>query len=65
MDAGLILTIIATGLAVVGSNIALIAWLRADMKAFETKIDGWKQEIQKDMTDFHGRLCTIEERNKK
>ncbi len=56
------LTIVLTGLgvvaAVVGSNIALIGWLRSDMKSFET-------EITKEMKDFHGRLCSIEERNKK
>ena len=69
-------TIIGTGLAVVGSNIALIGWLRSDIKSFETEIRGWKEDFRKDMAlykdevksemkDFHGRLCTIEERNKK
>mgnify|MGYP001606872824 CR=1 FL=1 len=40
-------------------------WLRtesrADMRMMLTIIDG----IQKEMKDFHGRLCAIEERNKK
>lgn len=64
MDATVILTGVGTVLAVVGSNIALISWLRADIKGFETEIRGWKEEIQKESKDFHGRLCTIEERHK-
>jgi hypothetical protein len=57
MDWGTIVTI-------AGTNIALITWLRSDMKLFETKIEGWKDEVQKEMRDFHGRLCTIEERHR-
>ena len=56
-------------LAIIGSNIALISWLRSDMKhlesRLETKFDGLKDEVQKESRDFHGRLCAIEERNKK
>jgi hypothetical protein len=56
-------------LAIAGVNIAIFNWLRSDMKIFEirleTKIDAHIQEIRKDMKDFHGRLCAIEERNKK
>lgn len=62
MELSLILTIAGTGLAVVGSNIALIGWLRSDMKSFETEIRSWKDEIQKEMRDFHGRLSSIEAR---
>lgn len=80
MDWTVILTGIGTVITVVGSNIALIGWLRADMKSFEikieTKIDNFandfrkdiashKDDIQKEMKDFHGRLCAIEEKNKK
>lgn len=65
MDMLMVLTSAGTVIAVVGSNIALISWLRADMKSFETKIEGWKDEINKEMKDFHGRLCALEERNKK
>ena len=43
-------------------NVGLIAWLRADMKSFENKIEGWKEEINKEMKDFHGRLCSLESR---
>ncbi len=72
MDATIILTGIGTVVAIVASNIALISWLRADMKTFEveirasmkdfhTEIRGFKDEIQKESRDFHARLCVIEE----
>lgn len=64
MDLTIILTVIGTALAIIGSNIALISWLRTDVKAFETEIRGWKEEINKEMKDFHGRLCSLNERNK-
>jgi hypothetical protein len=84
-DLTIILTVIGTAAAIIGSNIALMSWLRADMKAFEadiksdmkafetdiksdmkafeTEIRGWKEEIQKESRDFHGRLCALSERN--
>lgn len=65
MDGATLLTASGAVVAIVGSNIALIGWLRADMKSFETEVRGWKDEVQKEMKDFHGRLCSIEERNKK
>lgn len=64
MNGEIILAIIGTGLAVIVSNIALIAWIRSDMKLFEMEMRGWKQEVSKEMTDFHGRLCITEERNR-
>ena len=64
MDLTIILTVIGTAAAIIGSNIALISWLRSDMKSFETEIRGWKEEINKEMKDFHGRLCSLNERNK-
>ncbi len=75
MDLTVILTGIGTAVTIIGANVALISWLRSDMKSFENKIDGWKDqfsrdmqsykdEVNKEMKDFHGRLCTIEERNK-
>lgn len=63
MDLTIILTVIGTAAAIIGSNIALISWLRSDMKSFETEIRGWKEEINKEMKDFHGRLCSLNERN--
>lgn len=64
MDLTIILTVIGTAAAIIGSNIALISWLRSDMKSFETEIRSWKDEINKEMKDFHGRLCSLNERNK-
>ena len=75
MDPAIPLTAFGTVIAVVASNIALISWIRSDMKCFETEIRGWHQDLRKDMSayrdevrnemkDFHGRLCAIEERNK-
>lgn len=37
---------------------------RCEMRAFQSEIRGWKEEINKQMTDFHGRLCSLEERRK-
>jgi hypothetical protein len=65
MDGATLLTAAGTVITIVGSNIALIGWLRSDMKAFETKVDGWRADIDKEMKDFHGKLCAIDERTKK
>lgn len=51
--------------AIVAINITLMAWIRNDTRKFESEIRGWKDEINKEMKDFHRRLCAIEERNKK
>lgn len=56
-------------LVLFGGNLALILplWLwnrsesRDDMRHILSLIDA----IQKEMKDFHGRLCAIEERNRK
>jgi hypothetical protein len=65
MDPNLFLAGVAAIVGVVGLNIAVMSWMRSDMKAFEVEIRGWKDEINREMKDFHGRLCTIDERNKK
>lgn len=64
MDLTVILTGIGTAIAIIGANIALISWLRADMKSFEAKIDSWREDIKKETKDFHGRLCIIEEKHR-
>ena len=51
--------------SVAGLNFALFSWMRSDMKEFESEIRSWKDEINKEMRDFHGRMCTLEERKKK
>lgn len=80
MDLTIILTRLGTVLAVIGSNIAIIYWLRSDIKIFESdlrsefesdmnifksEVRGWREDLSKEMKDFHGRLCAIEERNRK
>jgi hypothetical protein len=76
MDVTLILTLVGIAVAIIGCNIALISWLRSDMKSFENKIETWtidfrkdvasyKDAINKEMRDFHGRLCAIDERTHK
>lgn len=64
MDATVILTGVGTVVTVIGANVALISWLRSDMKSFEAEVRGWRNEIDKEMKDFHGRLCAIDERVK-
>lgn len=64
MDAATLLTAGGAVIAIVGSNIALIGWLRSDMKAFELEVRGWRADIDKEMKDFHGKLCAIDERSK-
>ena len=51
-------------LAIAGINVALFTWMRSDLKGFEGEIRGWKEEINKEMKDFHGRMCALEERKK-
>ena len=53
-------------------NVALIGWLRADIKEVRAvQSEDRKEilliirEIQQEMKDFHGRLCAIEERRLK
>jgi hypothetical protein len=65
MDVNLFLTILAAVFAITAVNISLISWVRSDMQNFTVEIRGWKEEINKEMRDFHGRLCSIEEKNKK
>ncbi|GEM_PF-2550525 len=68
MDWATLLSIIAGYfsiiLSVAGLNYALFSWLRSDMKSFENEIRGWKDDINMEIKDFHGRLCSLEERRK-
>ncbi len=56
MDFTLIITLVGTAAAIIASNIALISWIRTDMRNFETEIRGWKEDMQKESKDFHGKL---------
>lgn len=51
-------------LAIISVNIALIYWMRQDTKDVLNRIEGWKEEINREMKDFHGRLCALQERSK-
>ena len=62
MDLTIVLTAAAAVLAIIGTNVSLIAWLRSDMRSFETEVRGWRADIDKEMKDFHGRLCSLESR---
>ncbi|NGX36904.1 MAG: hypothetical protein K1000chlam2_00049 [Chlamydiae bacterium] len=64
MDFDIIFTVVASSLSVIGVNLVIFSWFRSDMKIFEVEIRSWKEEINQEMKDFHGRLCTIEERRK-
>lgn len=64
MDLNVVLTAVGSVVAVIAANIALISWIRSDFKSFESEIRGWKDEIYKEMKDFHGKLCSINERTK-
>ena len=59
-----IFTLIGVGVSIIGANVVLISWIRSDMKVFETETRSLIREIQKEMNDFHTRLCVIDEKNK-
>lgn len=61
----IILSALAICVSVIAANIALISWIRSDLKLFETEIRSWKEEINKEIKDFHGKLCALEEKTKK
>ena len=52
-------------LTIVGSNIALFLWARSESRSDYRAIRQLIEAIQTEMKDFHGRLCAIEEKNKK
>lgn len=64
MDLSVILAIVGSVAAIIATNVALMSWIRSDLKSFEGEIRGWKDEIYKEMKDFHGRLCSLEGRSK-
>lgn len=51
------------------ANAGLIIWFRSesrtDWRHMDAKLDAYMKQSQQEMKDFHGRLCAIEERNKK
>lgn len=54
------------------ANTGMVLWFRAESRAdwrhMDSKLDAMRElthAIHLEMKDFHGRLCAIEERNKK
>jgi len=65
IDWTIVLRGLGTTVAIIGTNVALFSWIRSYMRSFESEIRGWKGEIDKQMKDFHGRLCSTEAKEKK
>lgn len=65
MDITQVLTVFAIVAANIGTVIAL--YIQLDRKLDENRKESLDiiRAIQTEMKDFHGRLCAIEERNKK
>lgn len=68
MDLAQTLTLIGVAIANIGTTITLFLWATnhaaEDRRALETSMGTILKAIQDEMKDFHGRLCSIEERNK-
>ena len=47
------------------ANACLIMWFRAESRNDWRHMDAKLEAIHQEMKDFHGRLCAIEERNRK
>jgi hypothetical protein len=72
MDIPLILTAAGSVIAVVACNVSLFAWLKADINLNRSEAAADRRdllqimrEIKEENKDFHGRLCAIEERNRR
>ena len=57
-----ILVIVAANL---GTTVGLFLWCRHEAAEDRRQFTGILQGIQTEMKDFHGRLCSIEERQKR
>ena len=47
------------------ANAGLVIWFRSESRNDWRHMDAQIQAIQQEIKDFHGRLCAIEEKNKK
>jgi len=54
---------------IIGANLGMFLWAvrqsRSDYLQCQRSIESFKDAWIKETKDFHGRLCAIEERNKK
>lgn len=76
MDMVQVLTVIGVAIANIGTTITLFIWSTNHSESIRKQISLQVEEqrretnrlieaIQMEMKDFHGRLCAIEERNRK
>ena len=49
-------------LTIIGSTAGLFFWARSESNADRRETNNLIKEIKDEMKDFHGRLCTLEER---
>lgn len=56
-------------LTILGTNAALFLWARSESRSDHRALESWTknmlQVIQTEIKDFHGRLCALEEKNKR
>jgi hypothetical protein len=65
MDMIQVLTVIGVAIANIGTTITLFMWATSRSEESRKETGRIIEAIQMEMKDFHGRLCAIEERNKK
>jgi hypothetical protein len=51
-------------MAIIGSFAGMFFWSRSESREDNRRIESLIAAIDKEMKDFHGRLCAIEERKK-
>jgi len=56
--------VVITLIGIFLANSGLICWFRSESRSDWKHMDAKLDAIQAEIKDFHGRLCTIEERNK-
>jgi hypothetical protein len=64
MDLVQVLTVIGVAIANIGTTITLFMWATNRTEENRKETQRLIEAIHQEMKDFHGRLCTIEERNK-
>jgi hypothetical protein len=63
MEINMIITIAAIVVANIGTTIGLFTWATSHAANDSRETKRILEAIQSEMKDFHGRLCSIEERN--
>lgn len=58
-------SIISVCVAILGVTIGSPIYLGNKIESFRSEVKQDMNEFRREMKDFHGRLCTIEERNRK